>query len=151
MTNVLFLFSFLCIYIMCEVRILKKIEYFVNNVEHVEEKLKLKKGIRKVKINTKFCEKKLKEFIKKIPKYNDIERIKELEKETGIILKYYVFYEKYSFYEFSKFGIWPDNSTTYIYPDGSRSIDIKANHLEDYDILIIDKKSGIPEEELKVG
>lgn len=128
---------------------MKKIEFFINNVEHVEEKLKLKKGIKKVKINPKSCEKNLKNFVKRIPKYNDIEGIKKIEKETGVILKYYVWYEKYSYYEFSKFGIWPDNSKKCILKDGRKTVDIKANYLDDFDILIFDKKSGIPREELK--
>lgn len=144
-----FILVFMCIYIVCEViKGLKKIEYFINNVEHVEEKLHLRKDIKRVKINL-FSEEKLKKFVKEIPKYNDIEGIKKLEHETGIILKYYVFYEEYSFYEFSKYGIWPDNSKTYIDSNGRKSVDIKANYLDNFDILVVDKKSGIPREELK--
>ncbi len=123
---------------------MSKIECFVNNVEHVEDKLKLSKKIRKVKINTRLCENNLKEFIKNIPKFDDKTAIEEFEKETGIILKYYVFYEKYSFFEYSKLGIWPDNDKKIILPDGCRTIDIEANYLEDYDILIVDKISNMP-------
>lgn len=119
----------------------RKIEYYVNNVGRVEQKLHLKKDIRKVKI-TCFSEKELKEFVKKIPRYNEAEKIKKLEKETGLILKYEVFYDKYGFYEFSKLGIWPDNSKFKI-GDPDIAEKLKINYLENYDILVVDRKSGI--------
>lgn len=124
---------------------MKKIEYFVNNVDHVEDKLKLRKDIKRVKINTWFCEDKLKEFVKKIPRFDDKEAIEKLEQETGIILKYYVFYDKYGFYEYTKLGIWPDNDAVCVYPDGRKGIDIHANYLDNFDVLVVDRISNMKE------
>lgn len=114
---------------------------YINNVESVEDKLKLKKKIRFVRLRPLLCERRLREVVKKIPKEFDPETIKKFEKDTGLILKYYVFEHVYDFLEHTKLGIYPNPE----FNIKNGSIDMAkfmSYYLKDYDILVVinDKK-----------
>lgn len=126
---------------------MKRINYFINNVYNVSKKLDLSKDIKRIKINL-LSPKELKDFAKKIPKYNDIEKIKEIENETGIILKYHVHEKNNVFYEFSKFGMSP-LSVKMIKENNEWKPDKDIQYLENFDILVVDKKSKINDDEIK--
>ena len=114
---------------------------YVNNVGNLEDKLKLKKNIKRVRLRKIFSERRLKEFLDKIPNEYDPKTLKEFEEETGIILKYYVFEHSYDFREHTKLGVYP--SPDICLSDGP--IDYKEfikSYLENYDVLVVinDKK-----------
>ena len=114
---------------------------YVNNVENVEDKLKLKKKIKFVRLHSLLCERRLKEVVKKIPKEFNKRTIRKFEEETGIILKYYVFEHSYDFREHTKLGIYPNPS--FNVKDGPIDIDeFMSYYLKDFDILVVinDKK-----------
>ena len=71
----------------------------------------------------------------------DVESIKEFEKETGLILKYYIFNNKYDFLEYTHLGVFPDNERLIKeYGIGRYPYDeLMKTHLDNFDILVIDK------------
>lgn len=109
---------------------------YANNVERVEKILHLKKSLKKVKLSPLFSEKNLREFLKKIPYDCDPQTIMKFEKETGIILKYYVFNDKYEFREFTKLGVYP-NPKFNVFKAPIDYQDFIKDYLEDYDVLVV--------------
>ncbi len=125
---------------------MKKYQIMVNNVERVTDYVNLYKDIRTVYMNSIFAQKELKKLAKKVPKNFDKESIKAFENETGLILKYWVFYNKYDFFEYTSLGIWPDNEKIANINNGKyvyNSEMLKINHIENYDILVIDRITNI--------
>ena len=125
---------------------MKKYQIIINNVDKVTNYVDLYKGIRTIHMNSLFSQKKLKRLAKKVPKKYDKESIKKFEDETGLKLKYYVFYDKYGFFEYTSLGIYPDNNKIITKNDGFRDykcVDLEYNYLENFDILIIDRVTNI--------
>ena len=125
---------------------MQKYEILVNNVERVEHYLEIYQRIRNIKMNSIFAHKMVRKLAKKIPKKYDVESIKKFEEETGLKLKYHVYYHKYGFFEYTSLGIWPYNEVERIDENGKPHYhlkDIKKNHLEYADILIIDQISDM--------
>lgn len=116
---------------------MKKYEILINNVERVANYTKLGKEIKSLKMNRTFTNKKLKELAKKVPKKFDKESIKKFERETGLNIKYYVFEDKYTFYEYNRYGIYPDNSKVVL--ENGKYICKMGKSLEYADIVVIDK------------
>ena len=109
---------------------------YINNVESVEDKLKLKKKIKFVRLHPLLCERRLREVVKKIPKEYGPHAIKKFEEETGIVLKYYVYEHKYDFLEHTKLGTYPNPK--FNVHDGHIDIEeFMSYHLDNYDILVI--------------
>lgn len=109
---------------------------YVNNVERVTRALNLKKGLKKVRLRPLFSEKRLKIFLKKIPYDCDPYTLRKFEEETGIVLKYYVFNDKYDFREFTKNGVYP-NPKFNVFEGHIDYEEFMSYYLEDYDILVI--------------
>lgn len=121
--------------------ILKKYRVIMNNVDKVTDYVDLLKDVRTIYMNSIFAQKKLKELAKRVPKEYDVETIKKFEHETGLILKYYIFNNKYDFLEYTHLGVFPDNERLIReYGMGKYPYEefIKTK-LENFDILIIDK------------
>ena len=121
--------------------VLKKYRIIMNNVDKVTDYVDLLQDVRTIYMNDMFAQKKLKRLAKKIPKKYDVESILEFEKETGLILKYYVFSNKYDFLEYTHLGVFPDNERLIKeYGIGKYPYEefIKTK-LDAFDILIIDK------------
>lgn len=120
---------------------MKKYRIIMNNVDKVTDYVDLYQDVRTIYMNSTFAQKKLKDLAKKVPKKFDVESIKEFEKETGLILKYYVFDNKYDFLEYTHLGVFPDNERLIQeygigrFPYG----ELMKTHLENFDILVIDK------------
>ena len=113
----------------------------MNNVDKVTDYVDLLKDVRTIYMNSMLAQKKLKRLAKMVPKEYDVESIKEFEKETGLILKYYIFNNKYDFLEYTHLGVFPDNERLikeygigrYPYEE------LMKTHLDNFDILVIDK------------
>lgn len=120
---------------------MKKYRIIMNNVDKVTDYVDLYQDVRTIYMNSIFAQKKLRNLAKKIPKKFDIESIKKFEKETGLILKYYIFSNKYDFLEYTHLGVFPDNERM-IKEYGIGKFPYKEfikTHLENFDILVIDK------------
>ena len=117
----------------------------MNNVEKITQYTDLYKPVRTIYMNSIFAQKKLKDLAKKIPRKFDVESIKKFEKETGLILKYYVFNDKYEFFEYTHLGIYPDNERLIRdYGIGKYPYEeLMRDYLENFDILIIDKVTNL--------
>ena len=110
-------------------------------VDKVTDYVDLLKDVRTIYMNSIFAQKKLKNLAKKVPKDYDKESINKFEKETGLILKYYIFDNKYDFLEYTHLGVFPDNERLikefgigkYPYEE------LMSTHLDQFDILVIDK------------
>ena len=115
-------------------------KFYINNVERVDEKLHLKKKLKRIKLSPLFSESRLKELLKKIPAKYDKETIMEFEKETGIILKYVVYEHFYDFREYTKLGVYPDPK--FNAKDGIDFQEFIKSYLDNFDILVVinDKK-----------
>ncbi len=113
----------------------------MNNVDKVTDYVDLLKDVRTIYMNSTFAQKKLKTLAKKIPKKYDIESILKFEKETGLILKYYIFNNKYDFLEYTHLGVFPDNERLIKeYDIGKYPYEeLMKTHLDTFDILVIDK------------
>lgn len=98
--------------------------FFIYDAESLKRKLHLEVN-EDISVDDLLKERKVKELLKKIPNKYDINTIKEFEKETGIVLKYWVF-TKISFYEYTKLGVHPTSV-------GKR---FNENFLEEFDILV---------------
>lgn len=122
----------------------------MNNVDKVTDCVDLLKDVRTIYMNSIFAQKKLKRLAKKIPKKYDIESILEFEKETGLILKYYIFNNKYDFLEYTHLGVFPDNERLIKeYGIGKYPYEeLMKTHLENFDILVIDKTNIEKEKKL---
>ena len=113
----------------------------MNNVDKVTDYVDLLKDVRTIYMNSMLAQKKIKRLAKMVPKKYDVESIKEFEKETGLILKYYIFNNKYDFLEYTHLGVFPDNERLikeygigrYPYEE------LMKTHLDNFDILVIDK------------
>ena len=127
---------------------MKKYKIIMNNVEKVTDYVDLYKDVRTIYMNSIFAQKKLKDLAKKVPKKFDIESIKKFEKETGLILKYYVFNDKYEFLEYTHLGVFPDNDRLMRdYGIGKYPYkELMRNYLEHFDILVIDKVTKMKKE-----
>ena len=106
-------------------------EFVIGNLKCLEQKLHLKEH-GEIPTCEILKEKEVRKILRKIPKKYDIETIKKFEKETGIVLKYWVFTPT-SFREYTCLGIHPapcnDNQ------------DFSRNYLSNFDILVaINKK-----------
>lgn len=129
---------------------MKKYQVIMNNIDKVTDYVDLLKDVRTIYINSIFAQKKLKRLSKKIPKNYDIESILAFEKETGLILKYYIFNNKYDFLEYTHLGVFPDNERLikeygigrYPYEE------LMKTHLDYFDILIIDRVSHLKKKKL---
>ena len=123
---------------------MKKYRIIMNNVDKVTDYVDLYQNVRTIYMNSIFAQKKLKKLAKKIPKEYDIESIKKFEKETGLILKYYIFDNKYDFLEYTHLGVFPDNERLIKeYGIGKYPYEeLMKTHLEQFDILIMDKMSN---------
>ena len=110
-------------------------KFYINNVESVEEKLHLKKNLKRIKLNPFFCERRLKELLKKIPARYDEKTIMEFEYETGIVLKYIVYEHSYDFREHTKLGTYPDKK--FNVKDGRDFEEFIKSKLDNYDILVV--------------
>ena len=117
----------------------------MNNVDKVTDYVNLCQDVRTIYMNNIFAQKKLKKLAKKIPREYDIESIKKFEKETGLILKYYIFDNKYDFLEYTHLGVFPDNERLIKeYGIGKYPYEeLMKTHLDQFDILIIDKISNM--------
>ena len=115
----------------------------MNNVDKVTDYVNLIKDVRTIYMNNLFAQKKLKKLAKKVPKEFDIASIEAFEKETGLILKYYIFNNKYDFLEYSHLGVFPDNERLIKeYGIGKYPYEeLMKTHLEHFDILVMDKKT----------
>lgn len=124
---------------------MKNYQIIMNNVEKVTQYANLYRGIRTIHMNSIFAQKKLKELAKKVPKNFDVESIKKFEKETGLILKYYVFNDKYEFFEYTHLGIFPNNERLMRdYGIGKYPYEeLMREYLENFDILVIDKVTNL--------
>ena len=71
----------------------ERLKIYVNNVERVEDKLKLKKKIRFVRLHPLLCERRLRKVVEKIPKEYDPKTIKKFEEDYCDIKKEFE-YEK---------------------------------------------------------
>ena len=114
----------------------------MNNVDKVTDYVDLCKDVRTIYMNSIFAQKDLKRLAKEIPKNYDVESIKKFEKETGLILKYYIFDDnKYDFLEYTHLGVFPDNERLIReYGIGKYPYkEMMKTHLKNFDILIIDK------------
>lgn len=113
----------------------------MNNVDKVTDYVDLLKDVRTIYMNSILAQKKLKRLAKMVPKKYDVESIKEFEKETGLILKYYIFNNKYDFLEYTHLGVFPDNERLIKeYGIGRYPYDeLMKTHLDNFDILVIDK------------
>ena len=113
----------------------------MNNVDKVTDYVDLCCDVRTIYMNSIVAQKKLKRLAKKVPKKYDVKSIKEFEKETGLILKYYIFENKYDFLEYTNLGVFPDNERLIReYGIGKYPYkEMMKTHLENFDILIIDK------------
>lgn len=125
----------------------------MNNVDKVTDYINLCKDVRTIYMNSPLAQKKLKNLAKRIPKEYDIESIKKFEKETGLILKYYIFDNKYDFLEYTHLGVFPDNERLIKeYGIGRFPYEeLMRTHLDQFDILIIDKISNIKKNYLPNG
>ena len=120
---------------------MKKYRVIMNNVDKVTDYVDLLKDVRTIYMNSMLAQKKIKRLAKMVPKKYDVESIKEFEKETGLILKYYIFNNKYDFLEYTHLGVFPDNERLikeygigrYPYEE------LMKTHLDNFDILVIDK------------
>ena len=120
---------------------MKKYRVIMNNVDKVTDYVDLLKDVRTIYMNSIFAQKKLKRLAKKIPKKYDVESILNFEKKTGLILKYYIFNNKYDFLEYTHLGVFPDNERLIKeYGIGKYPYEefIKTK-LDTFDILVIDK------------
>ncbi len=126
-----------------EAIVLKKYRVIMNNVDKVTDYVDLVQDVRTIYMNSIFAQKKLKKLAQKIPRKYDIASIKKFEKETGLILKYYIFTNKYDFLEYTHLGVFPDNERLIKeYGIGKYPYEeLMKTHLEQFDILIIDKIS----------
>ena len=117
----------------------------MNNVEKIAQYTNLYKGVRTIHMNSIFAQKNIKDLAKKIPKKFDVESIKKFEKETGLILKYYVFNDKYEFFEYTHLGIFPNNERLMKdYGIGKYPYEeLMREYLENFDILVIDKVTNL--------
>ena len=113
----------------------------MNNVDKVTDYVDLLKDVRTIYMNSILAQKKLKRLAKMVPKKYDVESIKEFEKETGLILKYYIFNNKYDFLEYTHLGVFPDNERLIKeYGIGRCPYEeLMKTHLDNFDILVIDK------------
>ena len=113
----------------------------MNNVDKVTDYVDLLKDVRTIYMNSMLAQKKLKRLARMIPKEYDVESIKEFEKETGLILKYYIFNNKYDFLEYTHLGVFPDNERLIKeYGIGRYPYDeLMKTHLDNFDIFVIDK------------
>ncbi len=120
---------------------MKKYRVIMNNVDKVTDYVDLLKDVRTIYMNSILAQKKLKRLAKMVPKKYDVESIKEFEKETGLILKYYIFNNKYDFLEYTHLGVFPDNERLIKeYGIGRYPYDeLMKTHLDNFDILVIDK------------
>ncbi len=120
---------------------MKKYRVIMNNVDKVTDYIDLCKDVRTIYMNSIFAQKNLRILAKKVPKKYDVESIKQFEKETGLILKYYIFDNKYDFLEYTHLGVFPDNERLIReYGIGKYPYEeMMKTHLENFDILIIDK------------
>ena len=120
---------------------MKKYRVIMNNVDKVTDYVNLLKDVRTIYMNSMLAQKKLKRLAKMVPKEYDVESIKEFEKETGLILKYYIFNNKYDFLEYTHLGVFPDNERLIKeYGIGRYPYDeLMKTHLDNFDILVIDK------------
>ena len=108
---------------------------YVNNVDNVERKLRLRKKIKFVRLIPLFCERRLREVVKKIPKEYDPETLKKFEEDTGIVLKYFVYEHSYDGREHTKLG--PNPHPDFRVTGGSMSLEeFLSYELKDYDILV---------------
>ena len=128
-----------------EAIVLKKYRIIMNNVDKVTDYVDLCKDVRTIYMNSPLAQKKLKNLAKRVPKEYDIESIKKFEKETGLILKYYIFTNKYDFLEYTHLGVFPDNERLIKeYGIGKYPYEeLMKTHLDQFDILVIDKISNI--------
>lgn len=108
-------------------------KFYVNNVESLEEKLHLRKRLKKIRLSKTFSERRLKDFLKKIPSKFDRDVILSFENETGIILKYLVHETQYDMYEYTSLGIYPNPEANVF--KGNLS-EFNTTFLKDYDILV---------------
>lgn len=124
---------------------MKNYQIIMNNVEKVTEYVDLHKKVKTIYMNNIFAQKKLKELAKKVPKEFDVESIERFEKETGLILKYYIFNDKYEFFEYTHLGIFPNNDRLIKeFGIGKYPYDeLMRDHLENFDILVIDKITNL--------
>lgn len=122
----------------------------MNNYDKVTDYVDLYKDVRTIYMNSIFAQKKLRKLAKKVPKEFDVESIKKFEKETGLILKYYVFDNKYDFIEYTHLGIFPDNERLIEeYGVGRYPYEqLMATHLDNFDILVIDRISHLKKKKL---
>ncbi len=120
---------------------MKKYRIIMNNVDKVTDYIDLCQDVRTIYMNSIFAQNKLKNLAKKVPKKFDVESIKKFEKETGLILKYYIFDNKYDFLEYTHLGVFPDNERLIReYGIGKYPYEeLMKTHLENFDILVIDK------------
>ena len=120
---------------------MKKYRIIMNNVDKVTDCIDLCQDVRTIYMNSIFAQNKLKNLAKKVPKKFDVESIKKFEKETGLILKYYIFDNKYDFLEYTHLGVFPDNERLIReYGIGKYPYEeLMKTHLENFDILVIDK------------
>ncbi len=120
---------------------MKKYRVIINNVDKVTDYVYLLKDVRTIYMNSIFAQKKLKRLAKMVPKEYDIESILKFEHETGLILKYYIFSNKYDFLEYTHLGVFPDNERLIKeYGIGKYPYDeLMKTHLDNFDILVIDK------------
>ena len=124
---------------------MKKYRIVMNNVDRVTDYVDLYRDVRTIYMNSVLAQKKLRKLAKKVPRSFDVESIKKFEEETGLILKYYVFDNKYDFLEYTHLGVFPDNERLikeyglgkYPYEE------FISTHLDQFDILVLDKLTNI--------
>lgn len=126
---------------------MKKNQIFAVNVQKVLEysECEIEKAGR-IQMNNIFSNPKFKKLSKKIPKdYADKEAINKFYQETGLVVQYCVFSDQFSFLEYDRMGVHPDNDKWMMVGNGEMSIEEFKSHpeymetVEDADIQVIMK------------
>ena len=115
-------------------------------MEHVADFLGMNEWeIKKVRLNCLFSKKKIRELVKKIPREFDKVSISKFYEETGLRIKYYMFADQFSFIEYDRMGVHPDNDKWEMVQNGQMTVEEFNSHpeyiqaIEEADIIVIDK------------